>query len=86
MEVRFCPGCSHVVPPHYLYCPQCGHPLGQSPDLEVLLDRCLQPLEEMERRNDKYRLGLLLSRLELLDEGLGVFLEKHRKDPRPTCR
>jgi len=50
------------------------------------LDRCLQPLEEMERRNDRYRLGLLLSRLELLDEGLGVFIEEGRKDPRATCR
>jgi len=60
--------------------------LGQSPDLDVLLDQCLQPLEEMERRNDRYRLGLLLSRLELLEEGLGLFLEEGRKDPRATCR
>ncbi len=80
MEVRFCPGCSHVVPPHYLYCPQCGSELGRSPDLAALLDRCLRPLEEMELRNDRYRLGLLLSRLELLDEGLGLFLEERRKD------
>ncbi len=80
MEVRFCPGCSHVVPPHYLYCPQCGTAIGRSPDLAALLDRCLQPLEEMERRNDRYRLALLLSRLELLDEGLALFLEERRKD------
>lgn len=86
MEVRFCPGCSHVVPPHYLFCPQCGIDLGRSPDLEALLDRCLQPLEEMEQKNNRYRLGLLLSRLELLDEGLGLFLEEGRKDPRASCR
>jgi len=60
--------------------------LGQSPDLEALLDRCLQPLEEMEWRNNRYRLGLLLSRLELLEEGLGLFLEEHSKDPKATCR
>jgi hypothetical protein len=29
---------------------------------------------------------LLLSRLELLDEGLGVFLEEGRKDHQATCR
>jgi len=86
MEVRFCPGCNQVVPPHYLYCPQCGEDLARSPDLEILLDKCLQPLVEMERRNNRYRLGLLLSRLELLDEGLGLFLEEQRKDPRASCR
>ena len=86
MEVRFCPACSHVVPPHYLYCPQCGTELSGSPDLEVLLDRCLRPLEEMEFRNNRHRLGLLLSRLELLEEGLALFLEEGRKDPRASCR
>ena len=86
MEVRFCPSCSHVVPPHYRYCPQCGAGLTESPDLEVLLDQCLRPLEEMERRNNRHRLGLLLSRLDLLDEGLGLFLEERRKDPRASCR
>lgn len=86
MEVRFCPDCSHVVPPHYLYCPQCGADLGRSHDLEALLDRCLQPLEEMERKNNRQRLTLLLSRLELLDEGLGLFLEEGRKDHRASCR
>gem|GEM_PF-3369746 len=86
MEVRLCSDCSHIVPPHYFYCPQCGSPLVQTPSLDVLLDRCLKPLEEMEHRNRQQRLSLLLSRLELLDEGLGLILEEGRKDHQTTCR
>ncbi|MEI8093942.1 MAG: hypothetical protein WCG80_06990 [Spirochaetales bacterium] len=74
MEVRFCPGCSQVVHSHYIYCPQCGASLHVTPDLDELLDKCLRPLEEMEQRNSVHRLELLLSRLVLLEEGLGLLL------------
>ncbi len=86
MEVSFCPDCSHAVPPHYLFCPQCGADLSHTPDFEGLLDQCLKPLEEMEWRNNRHRLALLLTRLEVLEEGLGLFLEEGRKDPRASCR
>lgn len=86
MEVHLCAACSQVVLPQYLYCPQCGEAQHRAADLEALLDECLRPLEEMERRNNRYRLGLLLSRLDRLDEGLGLILDEAAKDPGAACR
>ena len=74
MQVRFCPGCAQVVPNHYLYCPHCGLELRITPELRELLDRCLRPLEEMEQRNTVQRLDSMLTRLEVLDKGLGLLL------------
>ncbi len=83
MEVRLCQGCSQVVHARYSFCPQCGSALKVTPDLEALLDRCLKPLEEMEQKNNVRRLELLLSRLLLLEEGLGALLGEEQAQ---ACR
>jgi len=83
MEVRVCHGCSQVVHAHYLYCPHCGSELKVTPKLEALLDKCLKPLEELEKSNNLRRLESLLSRLVLLEDGLSVLLGEEQAQ---ACR
>jgi hypothetical protein len=72
-----------MVAAHYSYCPQCGVDLKVSTDLDVLLDQCLKPLEELEQKNNVHRLELMLTRLLLLEEGLGLLLGEEQTQ---ACR